>query len=311
MMAIAFVAGSICILAQTQQTENKWTITIQVTDEAGAPVSDAKVSVGYYTTNSTPANIDGLSDTNGIFVASHEDVTTFLGHDMGFVVEKSGYYRTWVHYDLGPGYDAAKWNSTTNLTLKKIGNPIPMYAKKVETKTPKEDERLGFDLTVGDWIAPYGAGKTADLFFFVHRKVANAHEYDAEVKLTFPNKGDGIAIAPTQPDVGSDFKTSRMANENGYEPERTWHYSNTETPESVFGYFIRVRTMLDENGNVKSALYGKINGDIRFYVGTKAPHSGIGFTYCLNPTPNSRNVEFDPGKNLLQGLPFIEQVREP
>ena len=84
-----------------------------------------------------------------------------------------------------------------------------------------------------------------------------------------------------------------------------------ERPKAVFGYSIRVRTVLDENGNVKSSLYGKINGDIRFYVGTKVPRSGIGFTYCLNPTPNDRNIEFDPKHNLLGGLQSFELVREP
>jgi hypothetical protein len=62
---------------------------------------------------------------------------------------------------------------------------------------------------------------------------------------------------------------------------------------------------------VESALYGKIQGDMRFLVGTKAPRAGIGFTYYLNPTPNDRNVEFDPSQNLLGGLPFDAQVKLP
>jgi hypothetical protein len=82
-------------------------------------------------------------------------------------------------------------------------------------------------------------------------------------------------------------------------------------PESVLGYFVRVRTILDENGNVKSALYGKIRGDIDLYVGTKAPQAGLGFVYYLNPESNSRNVEFDPGQNLFKNLPFIQQVKKP
>ena len=54
-------------------------------------------------------------------------------------------------------------------------------------------------------------------------------------------------------------------------------------------YFFRVRTVLDEHGNVKSALYGKIYGDF------------MQFTYYLNPTPNDHNIEFDPPRNLLGG----------
>jgi hypothetical protein len=64
-------------------------------------------------------------------------------------------------------------------------------------------------------------------------------------------------------------------------------------------YFFRIRTVLDEEGNVKSACYGKIYGDF------------MDFRYYLNPTPNSRNVEFDPKRNLLQGLKPDEQVDKP
>jgi len=31
----------------------------------------------------------------------------------------------------------------------------------------------------------------------------------------------------------------------------------------------------------------------------------------MNPTPNDRNVEFDPKKNLFTNLSSLEQVREP
>jgi len=33
--------------------------------------------------------------------------------------------------------------------------------------------------------------------------------------------------------------------------------------------------------------------------------------YYLNPTPNSRNVEFDPKQNLLKSLDPLEQVDAP
>jgi hypothetical protein len=102
------------------------------------------------------------------------------------------------------------------------------------------------------------------------------------------------------------------ATKEGYQSALTWSYHNfTETSEPASGYFFRVRTVLDSNGNVQSALYGKIQGDVKFYVGTKAPRAGIGFQYYLNPTPNSRNVEFDPKQNLLGGLKSFERVTAP
>jgi hypothetical protein len=186
-----------------------------------------------------------------------------------------------------------------------------MYVKRVETKIQKENEPVGFDLTSGDWVAPYGTGKITDLLFTVRRKINSDKDYSAELKLTFPNKGDGIAVAPPEPETGSEFKTPRTAAESGYDAERVWHYSSSSGPQVVPGYFLRVRTERDQNGNIKSALYGKIPGDFRFYAGTKAPRAGMGFNYYLNPTPNDRNLEFDLKHNLLQGLEFDEQIREP
>ena len=269
-IALILLVLTINYVEAQSQPQYEWRFTLKVVDENGTPIAGAKAGVGYYT-HSTPAAIDGITDTNGIFIATHSVEPSGLGYALGFGVDKAGYYSANQQQLLPPTYDPMKWNQTITLTLKKIGKPIPMYARKVNTKTPKEDEPIGYDLTAGDWVAPYGTGKTTDLIFTVHRKVVNEHEYDAEMKLTFPNKGDGIAIAPSQPDVGSTFKTSRTASESGYESSRTWHWSNSERPESVFGYFLRVRTVLDENGNVKSALYAKINGDINFYVGTKIP----------------------------------------
>jgi hypothetical protein len=59
--------------------------------------------------------------------------------------------------------------------------------------------------------------------------------------------------------------------------------------------------VLDSNGNAKSALYGKIYGDTMM----------MNFHYYLNPTPNDRNVEFDPKQNLLKNLKPDEGVSAP
>lgn len=297
-------------VAQTGATNHEWSMTLKVVDEAGNPVAGAKAAVSYFS-NSEPAAIGGITDTNGILAAEHSVGPSYGGYELGFAANKPGYYSVKQVQLLGPTYDPVKWNQTITLILKKVGRPISMYAKKVETKTPAENQPVGFDLVVGDWVLPYGTGQSADLFFTVHRNVVSANQYDATVTLTFPNKTDGIAIVHTIPEVGSAFKGPRTASDSGYETNRVWHYGNSQQPKSVFGYFVRVRTVADENGNVKSALYGKIVGDLRFYVGTKAPQSGIGFTYYLNPTPNDRDVEFDPGRNLLNSKFGDLPVSEP
>ncbi len=65
------------------------------------------------------------------------------------------------------------------------------------------------------------------------------------------------------------------------------------------GYFFRLRTVVDEKGEIVSCHYAKAYGDI--------PDLKIYF----NPTPNDPNLEFDPKRNLFQGLDPLDQVREP
>ena len=67
----------------------------------------------------------------------------------------------------------------------------------------------------------------------------------------------------------------------------------------IYNFYFRVRTKLDESGNVVSARYGKIYGDL------------AQFTYYFNPTPNDRNVEFDLKQNLMTNLKPNEGVSQP
>jgi hypothetical protein len=55
--------------------------------------------------------------------------------------------------------------------------------------------------------------------------------------------------------------------------------------------------------------YGKIHGPIRFWI--EPPEATLSMTYYLNPTPNDRNLEFDPKKNLFTDLKPDERVYEP
>ena len=67
-------------------------------------------------------------------------------------------------------------------------------------------------------------------------------------------------------------------------------------------YCFRIRTERDENGKVKSSLYGKIYGDPSFFLeGSdrwKQKICGISYLYYLNPAPNDRNLEWDRKTNL-------------
>jgi hypothetical protein len=78
--------------------------------------------------------------------------------------------------------------------------------------------------------------------------------------------------------------------------------------EERLGYFYRVRAV-KQDGKIVSARYGKM-GNINFDV-INSPTAIINFTYYLNPEPNSRNMEFDPKRDLFKNLKDSEQVSAP
>jgi hypothetical protein len=309
LICIAFIGLlTNCALAQTNN-QQEWRVTVKVADEDGNPIANAHVGVGFF--SSGPQGIDGLTDTNGIFIATHSDSPGLMAYLLSFRVEKSGYYSTWSQTDLGPGYNSAKWNNVTqNLTLKKIVDPIPMYARWVSSepnifkKTGRPPiaftNTAGYDLLIGDWVNPYGKGIHSDIIFTEEFSKKSFNDIYYKLTVSFPNKGDGIqSYSATDTDRASaaagGLLSPSTAPADGYQP--TFVETQNGDPNQIF--FFRVQTILDENGNVKSALYGKIYGGF------------MQFRYYLNPTPNDRNVEFDPKQNLLGGLQSFEQVRDP
>lgn len=72
---------------------NKWTVTLKVIDDTGQPVTNANAGVGSYFGPRTEekdnaTSIDGITDTNGLFTASH----VAWGGLLSFVAEKNGYF---------------------------------------------------------------------------------------------------------------------------------------------------------------------------------------------------------------------------
>jgi hypothetical protein len=300
----------------------KWKVTLKVVDDNGQPAVDAKVGVGYYE-HSQPTSIDGLTDNNGIFTASHH--TRAIIADLGFSAEKAGYYTTRAPgielRNYGQYSDLSKWNITQTIVLKKIIHPIPMYGNQVDIahqEKPAFDKQLGFDLAVGDWVAPYGKGKTTHMFFMWHvDRDTNDYEsfgsrkkfgWETKMIISFPNPGDGIQEFDMPGKFGwegSELRSPQIAPTNGYRPQlfkhEGWHPNRqyTKSPDTNSydsydqlhkNYLLRVSTILDEQGNVKSAQYGKIYGDFEEVV-----------WMFLNPTTNSLDLEFDPKHNLGRG----------
>src|ERR1035441_1768484 len=96
--------------AQNELLEHDWKATLKVVDETGQPVAGAKVSVG---NGISKFEMSGLTDTNGIFVATHHDAT----ENLAFYAEKSGYYPFSIIYHKG-AYNSETWNPMQTVLLK-------------------------------------------------------------------------------------------------------------------------------------------------------------------------------------------------
>lgn len=292
--SILLACVTLLVLPTYAQTNSghEWKATIKVVDEVGVPMPGVLTTIGYYT-NSVSTGTDGITDANGEFSLTHTARSEYA--DISFEARKDGCYSIWQQVNLQSPYDPTKWNMEKTLVLKKIGKPIAMYAKKyaLGLKLPEYNKQIGFDLMIGDWVSPYGKGINSDVFF-TENHVDEKSGYT--FTISFPKQGDGIQEF-TLPDreIGSGLRSPHEAPVDGYQPK----HEQTQMPDPNRNYFFRVRTVKDHEGNIVSAYYGKIYGDF------------MQFTYYLNPTPNDRNIEFDPKQNLLAGLKSFEQVSAP
>ena len=107
---------------------------------------------------------------------------------------------------------------------------------------------------------------------------------------------------------GSQLRSLYEAPLDGYLSQ--WVQTKEKRPEQPYkltkddnrNFYIRVRTMLDISGNITNAVYGKIYGDNLL---------NLDVIYYLNPTPNDRNLEFNPKANLLKPEHSWQEVTEP
>ncbi|MGB0744615.1 MAG: hypothetical protein ACPGSB_08820 [Opitutales bacterium] len=292
-------------------------LTVSVIDDAGEPIQGANVWI---------PEMALLTDVKGLATVSGQ---SSYG-DTPFRISKEGYYESGSRYlveKLSP-YDNytfersrlgrwLPWNPTFEVVLKKIKDPIPMYTNYVELMFPSGEEARGFDLFKCDWVAPHGEGKETDILFrAVKGPTEKSGAWDYELEISFPNEGDGfipfrrnendlslLISDQLAPEDGYDLKNKTMLNKRLYMPDENYPVPQ-ESYDRAQHYYLRVRTRLDPQGNVLSTHYGKIYSDF-FFGPTRPGRKGIlndaylRFQYYLNPEPNDRRMEFEPGKNLI------------
>jgi hypothetical protein len=297
-------------------------VTVKVVDESGMPIEGAMAGVGFAEPRSENGDEgfwkSGLTDENGLFTTSRSTI-----FHISYGAKKNGYYPTGLEYDF-KGVDGIPmfrhwqpWNPILTVVLKKKINPKSLYVRDKTYHTGIEDyltlpelgRMIGFDLEKNDWVVPYGLGVHSDFIFEMRGSKTAYRHFDYTLSLTFSNDGDGIVPVSAPPRFGSLLRLPHEAPKSGYQSSLEQRLARTpefyiheEFPEDR-NYFFRVRTEKDENGNIVSALYGKIHGNIRF------KGKQIGFLYYLNPIPNDRNLEFDNTRNLFKGLDYSSTLR--
>jgi hypothetical protein len=304
-------------------------VIVKVVDDFGKPVEGVSVNMAVFD-HWKPGegfgedifkNTRAITDQHGMAVLQSVSARPSISCN---VPRTPGYYTTAsVHYNFLKQVEG-HWEPrkpTLEIVLKPVLNPTAMYARKVRglggLPVPEMNKKIGFDLMVGDWVAPYGKGVIADFIFQAEKQYQGSPNkpFEAKFALTFSNEDDGIQSVIASPREGSELRLPRYAPESGYEAKLIRRKYKEEGKPIEGGrkedqnYFFRVRT-IKQNGKIVSALYGKIYGDISIDV-FGLPNAKLYFQYYLNPEPNSRNMEFDKSKNLFKGLSQFEQVNDP
>jgi hypothetical protein len=146
----------------------------------------------------------------------------------------------------------------------------------------------------------------------MHNQFADIEHFSTSLELSLTNAVDGIQEVSLSSFPGSAYRLPRQAPLDGYtatfrESESSTNYFRPNTEQA---FLVRVRSVTNSEGKVVSAQYGKITSCLAF-DGRWSKTGSIQFTYYLNPTPNDRNLEFDPKRNLFPNLKSTEQVTAP
>ncbi|QQL45546.1 hypothetical protein [Sulfuriroseicoccus oceanibius] len=298
-LVLLFIGGW-CFLMRVCGAEygSEFTMKIQVVDDAGKPVQNASVRTGLKD-EGTGRMKRKWTDAEGVALVAFRRVDSAKTN-----AYKEGYYSSGVTFIpwLSPDFDPSE---PLVVKIKRKKNPIAMYAKNMSfgvtpgIKIPGGvGEKIGFDLQVGDWVKPYGEGVISDFIFEKEggfREVLG-NDFSQKITITFSNEKDGLIPfeGPLPIHEAPKLRSDYEAPEEGYLSK--WVQTTSRKSGEGFkttrkherNFYFRVRTKVDERGGFVSASYGKIYGDF------------MSFVYYLNPTPNDRNIEFDPNENLFR-----------
>lgn len=287
-------------------------VTVRVVDESGKAIYGARVGIGFeVNTQKKEIPSDGFTNSEGRFTASEK-----CNGYIGFKIEKSGYYMSHgqyiFQYEKKGFMRWEPWNPEVTVILRKIENPVPMYARDSTIEVPVTGKDIGFDLIMNDFVGPYGLGKHSDFVLNLFMIDNGGNDFEYQLKIKFPTLFDGIQTFEEDNKNKSIFRLPRIAPIDGYKRETIAFLKGVKRGASHSwkdnrNYIFRIRSEV-EKGKLKKAMYGKILRDIEIANPIKKGRlPTIHFKYYLNPD-YTRNLEYDPTRNLFTNLKDTERV---
>lgn len=279
----------------------------RVVDQDGMPVPDAKIEGGLQTgagyNDYTP--IQGVTGTNGEFVVQGK-----CTNRIRCGITKDGYYASEFvlpNYAYRHSLMDGKWipyGLQHTVVLKKIIDPVKLsHPNPPRRENPDVSGWHGYDLEQCEWLPPYGCGKNPDMLVRIMTDFAGPHDFKVFMEISFTNNPFAGACL-LRKDPCSEMKSIYRADTNA-EYKTSFEYLHEEHPiihrEPVVyvqgvnktdtrldrdSYLVfRTRTKIDQDGNLVSAHYGKINGPWEIL---RAMHA---YGVYFNPKENDTNLE--------------------
>jgi len=317
-MALALgimVVMALSLTAQNQDADEgrapEITLDVVVKNEQGEPL--AGVEVRAYFSGPFASGPDKAETDNDGRVTLRGKATLRASVSSGG--KDSKWYRSSsaiIPGGIDPDKDGWEIKGEGTLVLREKKNPVPLVARRMNLKLPSIGSEYGFDLEVGDWMPPHGTGEKAMMFFRGDIKNDERGGSVQRISVSFPNEKDGsYAYKSSESVMQSTYKWPYMASNDldAYETRKVWE--RIKLPEGAVqkswdlseGYIFRINTVV-KNKKIISANYGKISPGVEL-VGSSTKRPGCKFVYFYNPTPNDRNLEFDPDKNLAKDGPRV------
>lgn len=285
-------------------------VTLKVVDEVGDAVADVDVRGGFWNNGAKGHGFNTKTDHDGFVQLSD---TCYA--DMHCELEKAGYYQTALIYNFfQAGFDCARggrwipWNPTVEVVIKRIRRPVAMYVRDQGegTALPLVGVPMGYDLSVGDLVAPYGRGKTRDFDVTFFRDGTNRFWTSLELVLSNQDSYAGFYKVPC--DSYSVFRSPYHADTNDvYQHEVCFTFRHPGgkgryvdgTMRATDCLVLRTRTRSDAQGRLVGAHYGKIYGPLDFGLSDKSPGT-MNIRHYFNPNENDSNLECCRTNNLMK-----------